>query len=335
MPSDSQDGSQKTFSLAVAPMMEWTDTHCRNLHRHYSPNAELYTEMVTTGALLHGPRERLLRFTAAEHPLVLQLGGCDPDALARCAELAAHTGFREVNLNVGCPSDRVQQGRIGACLMAEPELVRDCCAAMHRASGLPVSVKCRLGIDALDSDEFLFRFVETVLAGGVTQFILHARIALLQGLSPSQNRSVPPLNYGRVARLRARLPELRLILNGGLDSVDGALTALSESGCDGVMIGRAAYQNPWLLAELDQAFYATPLPASRLTPIEDYLPYIAARLAEGERLHRVTRHIHGIASGLPGARRFRRHLSEYANRDGADLSTVQEALAALAPARAA
>ena len=328
-------GSQGRFSLAVAPMMEWTDTHCRNLHRCYTPRSQLFTEMVTTGALLHGPRERLLRHAAAEQPVVLQLGGCDPDALARSAEIAADAGFQEINLNVGCPSDRVQQGRIGACLMAEPELVRDCCAAMHRASGLVISVKCRLGIDDHDSDEFLFRFIETVMEAGVDRFMLHARIAMLNGLSPAQNRSVPPLNYARVSRLRTRQPTLNLVLNGGLDSVPAVRSALSQTGCDGVMIGRAAYHNPWLLAELEHEFYATPLPASRLAPVQAYLPYVATQLAAGERLHRISRHLLGIASGMPGARRFRRYLSEQANKPTADLTTLETALAALTPARAA
>jgi len=319
----------------VAPMMEWTDTHCRNLHRCFSPNARLFTEMVTTGAVLHGPRARLLRFQASEQPLVLQLGGCEPAALAHCAELAAQAGFRELNLNVGCPSDRVQHARIGACLMAEPNLVRDCCEAMRRASGLPVSVKCRLGIDAHDTDEFLFRFVETVMTAGVDQFILHARIAILQGLSPAQNRSVPALNYARVTRLRARLPKLNLILNGGLDGVAATQAALEQTGCDGVMIGRAAYHNPWLLAELDHHFYDTPLPTDRLAPIECYLPYVAARLDAGERLHRITRHMLGIPNGMPGARRYRRYLSDHANGSEANMATLEQALATLTRARAA
>lgn len=315
--------------------MEWTDSHCRNLHRCFSPNARLFTEMVTTGAVLHGPRARLLRFNANEQPLVLQLGGCEPAALAQCAELAAQAGFRELNLNVGCPSDRVQQARIGACLMAEPELVRDCCDAMRRASGLPVSVKCRLGIDEFDTDEFLFRFVETVMAAGVDQFIAHARIAILQGLSPAQNRSIPALNYGRVSRLRARLPQLNLIINGGLDGVAAAQAVLEQTGCNGVMIGRAAYHNPWLLAELEHHFYGTPLPTDRLAPVEHYLPYVAAQLDAGERLHRMTRHMLGIPNGMPGARRYRRYLSDHANRPQADINTLEQALATLARAKAA
>lgn len=308
-------------------MMAWTDRFCRGLHRCYSPNARLYTEMVTTGALLHGPRERLLRFAAEELPLALQLGGCEPADLAACAVIAQQSGFSEVNLNIGCPSDRVQNARIGACLMAEAELVAQCCAAMQGACDLPITVKCRLGIDHFDSDEFLFDFVDTVAAAGVTEFSVHARIAILKGLSPAQNRSVPPLNYDRVARLKARNPELTLMLNGGLDSLTGIKAAMNQTGCDGVMIGRAAYHNPWLLAEIENDWYGTPMPEHRLAPIASYTRFIERELAQGTRLHSITRHMLGIASGLAGARAYRRYLSDMANKPEADLATLQHALA--------
>ncbi len=313
-------------ALLVAPMMEWTDRHCRQLHRCFSPNARLYTEMVTTGAMLHGPRDRLLAFGAAEQPLALQLGGCDPAELAQCSAIAETAGFAEVNLNVGCPSDRVQQARIGACLMAEPELVAACTSAMRGATALPVTVKCRLGIDDQDSDDFLFRFIDAVAATGVTEFSLHARIAILTGLSPAQNRSVPPLNYQRVARAKARYPQLKLMLNGGIESAEQASHLAQETGCDGVMIGRAAYHNPWLLAELDHQWFGTELPAHRLAPVQQYFSYIATELANETRLHSITRHMLGIASGLPGARAFRRYLSENANKPEADLDTLTHAL---------
>lgn len=312
--------------LLVAPMMEWTDRHCRQLHRRFSPNARLYTEMVTTGAILHGPRERLLAFNPAEQPLALQLGGCDPDELAQCAAIAEQAGFAEVNLNIGCPSDRVQHARIGACLMAEPTLVGRCTEAMRKATSLPVTVKCRLGLDKHDDDEFLFRFIESVAESGVTEFALHARIAVLSGLSPAQNRSVPPLNYARVARTRARYPELTLMLNGGIDSVEQASKLVAETGCDGAMIGRAAYHNPWLLAELEHQWFGTALPATRLAPVFDYLDYIRVELTQGTRLHSITRHMLGVASGLPGARAYRRHLSEHANKSEANLDTLTAAL---------
>jgi len=312
--------------LLVAPMMEWTDRHCRQLHRRFSPNARLYTEMVTTGAILHGPRERLLNFNAAEQPLALQLGGCDPNELAQCADIAEQAEFSEVNLNVGCPSDRVQQARIGACLMAEPTLVSRCTQAMRNATSLPVTVKCRLGLDQHDSDDFLFRFIESVAESGVTEFALHARIAVLSGLSPAQNRSVPPLNYERVARTRERFPELTLMLNGGIDSAEQASKLIQDTGCDGAMIGRAAYHNPWLLAELEQQWFGRALPSGRLAPVSDYLDYVANELNEGTRLHSITRHMLGVASGLPGARAYRRYLSDHANKPEANLDTLKRAL---------
>ena len=312
--------------LLVAPMMEWTDRHCRQLHRRFSPNARLYTEMVTTGALLHGPRERLLAYQPQEQPLALQLGGCDPDELAQCAAIAEQAGFAEVNLNIGCPSDRVQHARIGACLMAEPELVGRCTKAMRKSTSLPVTVKCRLGLDQHDTDEFLFRFIQSVVDSGVTEFSLHARIAVLSGLSPAQNRSVPPLNYDRVARARERFPQLTLMLNGGIENAAQASQLLNDTGCDGAMIGRAAYHNPWLLAELDQQWFGTALPANRLAPVTDYLNYVAAELNDGTRLHSITRHMLGVASGLPGARAYRRYLSDHANKPGANLDTLKTAL---------
>jgi len=227
---------------------------------------------------------------------------------------------------VGCPSDRVQQARIGACLMAEPTLVSRCTQAMRNATSLPVTVKCRLGLDQHDSDDFLFRFIESVAESGVTEFALHARIAVLSGLSPAQNRSVPPLNYERVARTRERFPELTLMLNGGIDSAEQASKLIQDTGCDGAMIGRAAYHNPWLLAELEQQWFGSALPSGRLAPVSDYLDYVANELNEGTRLHSITRHMLGVASGLPGARAYRRYLSDHANKPEANLDTLKRAL---------
>ncbi len=307
-------------------MMEWTDRHCRRLHRCYSANARLYTEMVTTGALLRGPRERLLAFDAAEQPVVLQLGGCDPSQLAQCAVLAQHAGFCEINLNIGCPSDRVQHARIGACLMREPTLVGQCARALRDACELPITIKCRLGLDGDDNDRFLFHFLEQVARCGVNTFILHARIAILGGLSPAQNRSLPPLNYPRIARAKTRFPQLCFVINGGLDTAETALAMLDATGCDGVMIGRAAYRNPWLLAELDHALFVTPMPQNRLQPIHQYMPYLSDQLASGERLHAMSRHLHGVANGLPGARAFRRYLSDFSQSADAGTETLINAL---------
>ncbi|WP_207062750.1 tRNA dihydrouridine(20/20a) synthase DusA [Motiliproteus sp. SC1-56] len=316
--------------LCVAPMLDWTDRHCRYFHRLLSRRAVLYTEMVTTGALLHAEPDRFLRFDPFEQPVALQLGGSDPAALAQCATMAERWGYSEVNLNVGCPSDRVQNGRFGACLMAEPQLVADCVAAMKEATTIPVTVKHRIGIDNLDSYELLHRFVATVANSGCTTFIVHARKAFLQGLSPKENRDVPPLRYDTVYRLKEDFPELEIVINGGIKTLNEARVHLEQ--VDGVMIGREAYQNPYLLAEVDRDIYgATHEPPSRQQVLEDLYPYIEAQLAEGARLSWIARHILCLFQGQPGARRFRRHISENAFKDGAGLNVLKEAAALINP----
>lgn len=307
-------------------MMEWTDRHCRVFHRILSRRARLYTEMVTTGAVLHGDRERLLGFSDIEHPLALQLGGSDPHDLAACARIAEERGYDEVNLNVGCPSDRVQSGRFGACLMAEPALVADCVAAMRAAVKIPVTVKSRIGIDDQDPRDVLPRFIETVAAAGCTIFVVHARKALLAGLSPKENRDVPPLDYQIVYDIKRAHPELTVVLNGGIATLDEAEAHLRH--IDGVMLGRAAYQTPWILADVDQRFFADA--PRELTPrdaTEQFMPYLAARLSEGVPLAAMTRHILGAFHGCPGARLFRRHLAENAHKKGAGLEVLEAALA--------
>ena len=312
--------------ISVAPMMDWTDRHDRFFLRLISKRALLYTEMVTTGALLHGPRERLLAFDPAEQPVALQIGGSEADELARAAVFGQAAGYGEINLNVGCPSDRVQSGRFGACLMAEPETVARGVAAMIAAVDLPVTVKCRIGIDDMEDYPGLKAFVEQVAAAGCRSFTVHARKAWLQGLSPKENREVPPLNYETVYRLKQELPELEIAINGGVLSLEEAEGHLAQ-GMDGVMIGRAAYQNPYLLAEVDRRFFgAAEEPPSRRQVIEGLLPYIEARLAEGTPLKSITRHILGLYNGLPGARLWRRHLSEEAHREGAGAEVVAEAM---------
>ncbi|HOW63001.1 MAG TPA: tRNA dihydrouridine(20/20a) synthase DusA [Candidatus Contendobacter sp.] len=311
--------------LAVAPMLDWTDRHCRYFLRLLSRPTLLYTEMVTTGAALHGDRERLLAYDPAEHPLALQLGGCDPGELARCARIAADFDYDEVNLNVGCPSDRVQSGRFGACLMAEPELVAGCVAAMRTTVNLPITVKTRIGIDDRDSYEALTDFVGRVASGGCEVFIIHARKAWLRGLSPKENREIPPLRYDIVYRLKRDFPDLTIILNGGLRNLDQAEDELRR--VDGVMIGRAAYENPYLLADADRRFFGsdTPLP-SRHQVIRAFLPYVENQLQQGTPLHCMTRHVLGLFQGIPGARAWRRHLSEHAHRRGAGVEVLEAAL---------
>ena len=311
--------------LAVAPMLDWTDRHCRYFLRLLSRPTLLYTEMVTTGAALHGDRERLLAYDPAEHPLALQLGGCDPGELARCARIAADFGYDEVNLNVGCPSDRVQSGRFGACLMAEPELVADGVAAMRTTVNLPITVKTRIGIDDRDSYEALTDFVGRVASGGCEVFIIHARKAWLRGLSPKENREIPPLRYDIVYRLKRDFPDLTIILNGGLRNLDQAEDELRR--VDGVMIGRAAYENPYLLADADRRFFGsdTPLP-SRHQVIRAFLPYVETQLQQGTPLHCMTRHVLGLFQGIPGARAWRRYLSEYACRRGTGVEVLEAAL---------
>ncbi|HXG27648.1 MAG TPA: tRNA dihydrouridine(20/20a) synthase DusA [Nevskiales bacterium] len=317
--------------ICVAPMMDWTDRHDRYFLRLITRHARLYTEMVTADALLHGDRDRLLRFDAAERPLALQLGGSDPQKLARCARIAADWGYDEVNLNVGCPSDRVQSGRFGACLMAEPALVAECVAAMQAATSLPVTVKTRLGIDELDQYAHLHGFVTTVAQAGCRVFIIHARKAWLQGLSPRENREIPPLHYDRVYRLKQDFPELEIVLNGGVTTLDEAAGHLEQ--VDGVMLGRAAYQNPYLLAGVDARFYGDPAAApTRLEIVERLLPYVERELARGTALKHIARHILGLFQGQPRARAWRRHLAEHAHRAGAGVEVLQAALACVQPA---
>ncbi len=310
--------------LCVAPMLDWTDRHCRYFHRLLSRHTVLYTEMVTTGALIHGDRNRFLEFNDFEHPVALQLGGSDPEALAQCARMAEDYGYDEINLNVGCPSDRVQNGRFGACLMAEPELVAECVTAMRQAVGIPVTVKHRIGIDDLDSYELLHRFVDTVRDGGCDTFIVHARKAILQGLSPKQNREIPPLIYDRVYQLKKDFPALEIILNGGVKSWDETERHLNR--VDGVMIGREAYQNPWLLAEADARVYGqSESTSSRAQVMEGLYDYAERQLAQGAQLGWIARHVLCLYQGMPGARRFRRYLSENAFRPGAGVEVLRQA----------
>lgn len=316
--------------FSVAPMMAWTTRDQRAFARTLTRRALLYTEMVTTGAMLHGtPRERFLGFDPIERPLALQLGGSDPAALAECAAIAEQWGFDEVNLNVGCPSDRVQNNLIGACLMAHPALVARCTAAMRRAVSIPVTIKCRLGIDDQDEDEDLARFVETVAASGVETFIVHARKAWLEGLSPKANRDVPPLNYPRVHRLKEANPGLHIGLNGGLKTLQACRHQLSF--VDSVMVGREAYQNPWLLAHVDrEIFNETTAPPTRLEALQAFRPYLVHRLEAGVRLNHITRHLLGLFSGCRGGKRFRRYLSETAYREDAGIEVFDRALAMIA-----
>ena len=310
-------------------MMEWTDRHCRYFLRLISRRTFLYTEMVTAEAVLHGDRARVLGFSHQEHPVGLQLGGSDPKRLAEAAKIGGACGYDEINLNIGCPSDRVQSGRFGACLMAEPGLVAQCVAAMGEAADRPITVKCRIGIDDQDAEESLDRFIDRVADSGCRTFIVHARKAWLGGLSPKENRDVPPLDYDRVRRLKARKPELEIVLNGGVESFAEALKQLPH--VDGVMLGRAAYADPYLLAEVDRALFgAAEAPPSRLEVLDRFVPYVEAELARGTRLNAMTRHILGLFHGCPRARAFRRHLAENAHRDGAGLDVLMEARAVVA-----
>jgi tRNA-dihydrouridine synthase A len=317
------------WRFSVAPMMEWTDRHCRFFHRLLTHRALLYTEMLTAGAVLHGDRARLLRFDPAEHPLALQLGGSDPRALATCARIGADAGFREINLNAGCPSDRVQDGRFGACLMAEPELVGDSVAAMKAAVDVPVTVKCRIGIDDQDPEPALENFAQAVKKAGADALIVHARKAWLKGLSPKENREVPPLDYGRVYRLKAAHPGLTIVLNGGVASIEDALAHLQH--VDGVMMGRAAYQEPWRLLSVDPLLFGAAAPfASAKVAAAALAPYIAREIAAGTRLHAITRHLHGLFHAVPGARAYRRHLAGAASTPHADAEYLLAALALVA-----
>lgn len=315
----------RTFS--IAPMMDWTTRDYRAFARTLTREALLYTEMVTTGAILHGsPRERFLGYSDVEHPVALQLGGSDPAALAECAAIAEAWGYDEVNLNVGCPSDRVQNNLIGACLMEHPDKVAAAVRAMQAAVSIPVTVKCRIGIDEQDEDADLARFIGTVADAGCEVFIVHARKAWLEGLSPKENRDVPPLNYPRVQRLKTQHPDLHIGINGGIKTLEDCQTQLDL--VDSVMIGREAYQNPWLLAGVDAALYGMPSPVdSRHDAARAMRSYIDKRLTDGAKLNHVTRHLMGLFQGCPGGRQFRRHLSENAHRDGAGLEVFDEALA--------
>jgi tRNA-dihydrouridine synthase A len=305
-------------------MMEWTDRHCRYFLRLLSRRTLLYTEMVTADAVLHGDRERLLGFHPAEHPVGLQLGSSDSAKLGDAARIGAGFGYDEINLTVGCPSDRVQSGRFGACLMAEPDLVAECVAAMRAAVSVPVTVKCRIGIDDQDAEASLDQFVGAVAEAGCRTFIVHARKAWLKGLSPKENRDVPPLDYGRVHRLKARRPKLEIVLNGGIDSLAAAEAQLAH--VDGVMLGRAAYADPYLLAEVDGTLFGSnETPPSRLDVIRAFMPYVEAELAKGARLNQMTRHILGLFHGQPHARAFRRHLAEHAHLDGAGVEVLAAA----------
>ncbi len=315
-----------THRFSVAPMMEWTDRHCRFFHRLLTRRARLYTEMLTTGAVLHGDRARLLRFDPAEQPLALQLGGSDPRALAACARIGADLGFGEINLNAGCPSDRVQDGRFGACLMAEPALVGESVAAMKAAVAVPVTVKCRIGIDEQDPEQALEIFTQAVERAGADALIVHARKAWLKGLSPKENREVPPLDYDRVYRLKRVHPRLTVILNGGIGSVEAALSHLDR--VDGVMMGRAAYQEPWRLIAVDRLVFGAPNSfACAKDAAAALIPYIERELAQGTRLHSITRHLHGLFRAVPGARAYRRALAGAASSPaGAELLAAALAL---------
>ena len=312
--------------FCVAPMLDWTDRHERYFLRLLSRHALLYTEMVTTGALLHGDIPRHLNYHQYEHPVALQLGGSDPEDLARCAVLAEDYGYAEVNLNIGCPSDRVQSGRFGACLMADPELVAQGLAAIKARVNIPATIKCRIGIDEHDSDEFLFNFVGTIAKAGCETFIVHARIAKLQGLSPKQNRDVPPLNYPRVQRLKEEFPHLQIIINGGIKTLMDAKQLLNT--LDGVMIGREVYQNPWILDRVDEEFFGEPASQrNRFDVIQRYIPYVQENLSAGVTLQHMTRHILGLFHGVPGGKAFRRHLSENAFKKGAGVAVLEDAVA--------
>ncbi|MGP9811996.1 tRNA dihydrouridine(20/20a) synthase DusA [Rhodopseudomonas sp. NSM] len=318
----------QSHKFAVAPMMEWTDSRCRVFHRLLTRRALLYTEMLTAAAVIHGDRARLLGFDASEHPVALQLGGSSPADLATAARIGEDFGYDEINLNVGCPSDRVKEGRFGACLMAEPELVADCVAAMKRAVRIPVTVKCRIGIDDQDPEEALDTLARSVVAAGVDALIVHARKAWLNGLSPKENRHIPPLDYDRVYRLKRAMPDLPVVINGGIGSIAEAKQHLAH--VDGVMLGRAAYQEPWRLLDVDPELFGEAAPhATMKDALEALIPFIEDQLAQGVRLHAFTRHVIGAYQGVPGARAFRRYLSEFGVRPDADASVLRNAMVAV------
>lgn len=317
---------QKDLHLfCVAPMMAWTDRHARYFLRLISRTARLYTEMVPLNGLLHGDPQRFLNFNPIEHPVALQLGGADPEGLAKATKIGASWGYNEINLNVGCPSDRVSSGHFGACLMAEPALVADCVTAMREAASVPVTVKCRIGIDDMDTGEPFDNFVATVEAAGCHALIVHARKAWLKGLSPKENRTIPPLDYQRVYRLKQDFPALHIIINGGIQSLDEVQHHLEF--VDGVMMGRAAYELPYILADVDRRFFGIePDSNSRFEVLDRFIGYCDKELAQGTPLHHITRHILGLYSGCRGARSWRRHLSTEATKPGATISVVREAL---------
>jgi tRNA-dihydrouridine synthase A len=321
-------------TFCCAPLMDWSDRHCRYLWRLMSKNALVYTEMVTTGAIIYGDdKERFLGYNKEEHPVALQLGGSNPTDLAQCAKLAQQWGYDEVNLNVGCPSDRVQNGRFGACLMAEPELVRDGIKAMQDNCDIPVTIKHRIGIDDLESYPWLCEFISTVAESGCTTFIVHARKAILSGLSPKQNREIPPLSYPTVYQLKRDFPQLEFVLNGGIEDLTQCKQHLQY--VDGVMLGRAAYQNPWLISDVDPTLFDSPaLITSPEQLVERYMPYIQTQLDTGAPLMRMSKHLLGVFQGVPGARQFRRYLSENGHKKGAGIEVVEHALAMVKEAKA-
>lgn len=324
-PSEVTANETSPWRFCTAPMMDWSNRHCRYFWRLLSRHARVYTEMVTTGALIHGDRDRFLQFSAEETPIALQLGGSNPQDLARCAAWAETWGYDEVNLNCGCPSDRVQNGAFGACLMAEPELVRDAVSAMRSACNLEVTVKHRIGIDHMESYEELCHFVGTVADGGCSVFIVHARKAWLKGLSPKENREVPPLTYPWVYRLKQDFPEFTIVINGGIETINDCEPHLTQ--VDGVMLGRSAYHNPWVLAEVDQRLFGDPQQTrSREDIIDELMPYVERELASGARLNQITRHILGLYQEVPGAKRYRRLLSEQAHRPDAGADVLRAAV---------
>ncbi len=325
----SSDNHRQNHRFCVAPMMDWTDRHDRAFLRQFTRHALLYSEMLSTGALLHGDAAGLLRYSAREQPLAIQLGGSVPGELAAAAELAQQVGYREVNLNVGCPSDRVQGGNFGACLMKEPALVAQCVAAMSAAVDIPVTVKCRIGVDGRDSEGELRDFVDQAARAGCATFIVHARIAILKGLTPKQNREIPPLHHDRVVRVKKAFPELEIVVNGGIETLDFAEKLLRE--VDGVMLGREAYGNPWLLHEVDQRFFGAPAnERSRLDSLREFLPYVERELRNGTPLGHITRHMLGLFKGQRGGRHFRRHLSTHGNRREASIDVLLDAMALVA-----
>ena len=325
METTAEDAMDRT--LSVAPMMDWTDRHCRYFHRLLAPSAMLYTEMVTTGAIIHGDADRFLAFNPEEPPLALQLGGSEPENLASCARLAEQRGFDEINLNVGCPSDRVQRGRFGACLMLEPELVKDCMSAMQDAVDIPVTIKTRLGVDDHYSYEYMSDFVGRIAESGCSVFIMHARKAVLAGLSPKQNREVPPLHHDWVYRLKQEMPELEIVINGGIYSLETVQTHLQQ--VDGVMLGRAAYHSPWVLAECQAQLFDQNSAVDRSDIIEQMTEYIERQVSEGVAVKHISRHVLGLFQGIPGAKVWRRYLSENAWRDDNNTDLLLQAQAAM------